>query len=80
MAIDGDGHTLKTASSKMLFVWEGAPSAASLVLTSCGVKPDKHHTVYINGQPAVQVEDDPFSSACVCIEEGRIGQGGHTLT
>jgi poly(3-hydroxybutyrate) depolymerase len=80
MAIDGDGHTLKTASSKMLFVWEGTPSAASLVLTSCGVKPDKHHTVYINGQPVVQVEDDPFSSACVCVEEGQTGQGGHTLT
>ncbi len=80
MAIDGDGHTLQTASSKMLFVWEGTPSGASLVLTSCGVKPDKHHTVYINGQPAVQVEDDPFSSACVCIEEGLTGQGGHTLT
>ncbi len=79
MAIDGDGRTVKTASSKMLFVWEGTPSTASLVLTSCGVKPEQHHTVYINGQPAVQVEDDPFSSACVCIEEGQTGQGGHTL-
>ncbi len=80
MAIDGDGQTLKTSSSKLLFVWDGTPSAASLVLTSCGVKTDKHHTVYINGQPAVQVEDDPFSSACVCTEEGQTGQGGHTLT
>jgi poly(3-hydroxybutyrate) depolymerase len=79
MAIDGDGQTIKTAASKMLFLWEGTPSIAYLVLTSCGVKSGKHHTVYINGQPAAQVEDDPFSSACICIDEGQTGQGGHTI-
>ncbi len=80
MAIDGDGHAVKTADSKMIFIWEGTPSAAYLVLTSCGVKQDKHHTVYVNGQPVVQVEDDPYSSACACIAEGQTGQGGYTLT
>lgn len=80
MAIDGDGRTLKSAESKMLFVWEGTPSVARLTLTSCGVKEGKHHTVYINGHAAVQVDDDPYSSACVCISEGLTGQGGQAVT
>jgi len=80
MAIDGDGQSVKSASSKVLFVWQGQPSAANLVLASCGVKPTKNHTVYLNGQPVLQVDDDPFSSACICTDEGYSGQGGQTVS
>lgn len=80
MEIDGDGRNLKIAASKMLFVWEGTPSAAYLVMTSCGVKQNKHHTVYVNGQPVVQVAHDPFSSGCFCSSGGQTGMGGYTVT
>ncbi len=78
MSIDGGVGEVRVASSKMLFIWEGEPDSASLVLTSCGVKPNKHHSVYVNGHLAVQVDDDPYSTGCRCDEQGY-GIGGQTV-
>lgn len=67
------GRTIQKAESRVLLLWEGTVTAARLVLSSCGVKPGVHHTVYLNGQPAVQVADDVFNS-CICYSSG------HTMT
>ncbi len=70
MEIKPDRLTVKTAESQMLLIWEGTPTVAHLVLSSCGVKPDRHHTVYLNGQPVAQVEDDVYHT-CICYSSGQ---------
>nr|MBC7244124.1 DNRLRE domain-containing protein [Chloroflexota bacterium] len=64
------GRTVQKAESRMLLLWEGAISTARLVLPSCGVRPGVHHTVYLNGQPAVKVADDVYST-CICYSSGQ---------
>ena len=63
-------HTVRSAQSQLMLVFEGTPTAGRLVLTSCGVKPGKHHTIYLNGQPAAQAQEDVFS-ACNCYSSGQ---------
>lgn len=70
MEILSDGNTLQSAQARVLLMWSGTPSTASLVLTSCGVKTDRNHSVYLNGQPVAHVESDVFS-ACSCFGGGR---------
>lgn len=54
----------------MLLIWQGTITSARLVLPSCGVKQGVHHTVYLNGQPVVQVADDVFNT-CICYSSGQ---------
>jgi predicted peptidase len=70
MEIVADGKTVQSAEAKMLLLWEGTPVTASLVLNSCGVKTDRNHSIYLNGQRVAQVESDVFS-ACNCFVGGR---------
>jgi pimeloyl-ACP methyl ester carboxylesterase len=70
MEIVPDGQTVQSAQARMLLLWEGTPTAASLVLTSCGVKADRSHSIYLNGQRVAQVESDVYSS-CQCYTGGR---------
>jgi dienelactone hydrolase len=69
MEIVADGVTVQSAESRMLLLWEGTPTTARLVLTSCGVGPDRHHSIYLNGQHAARVETDVYST-CICGSNG----------
>lgn len=72
MQVVADGLTVQTASSRMLLMWDGTPTSARLLLTSCGVAPASRHSVYINGQLAARIETDVFST-CICGTNGRTG-------
>ena len=71
MEIVGDYYrqTMESAASEVMLIWEGTPTAARLIFNSCGVKPGRHHTIYLNGQPVAQVVDDGYN-ACTCYGSG----------
>ncbi|MBC7262225.1 MAG: DNRLRE domain-containing protein, partial [Chloroflexi bacterium] len=64
------GRTVQKAESRMLLIWEGTITTARLILSSCGVKPGVHHTIYLNGQPVANVVDDVFNN-CSCYASGQ---------
>jgi dienelactone hydrolase len=70
MQIVPDDQNVQSAQTRMLLLWAGTPTTASLVLTSCGVKPGRNHSIYLNGQPVAQVASDVFS-ACYCLTSGQ---------
>lgn len=69
MEIVPDGVNAQSAEDQVMLVYQGMPETARLVLTSCGVKPSRNHTIYLNGQPIAQVEDDVYST-CICYSSG----------
>jgi poly(3-hydroxybutyrate) depolymerase len=67
----GPGGAVQSAEERMLMIWEGSIEKAYLVMNSCGVKPGVHHTIYLNGKPAAQAQEDPFYT-CFCDTGGRV--------
>lgn len=71
--VTSDRATVRSAEGKVLLWYEGTPAEADLILTSCGVNSGKHHTIYLNGSPLVQVQDDSYRT-CTCNDPA--GQSG----
>jgi predicted peptidase len=69
MQIVPDGANVQSAQTRMLLLWAGTPTTATLVLSSCGVNPNRNHSIYLNGQRVAQVQSDVFSS-CYCLTSG----------
>nr|MBC7244119.1 prolyl oligopeptidase family serine peptidase [Chloroflexota bacterium] len=69
--VTADRRKVQSAEGKVLLFYEGTPEVAHLVLTSCGVKSGKAHTIYLNGEPVAQAQDDAFHT-CMCNGNGRL--------
>jgi poly(3-hydroxybutyrate) depolymerase len=70
LIVTADRKGVQSAEGQVLLFYEGIPEAAYLVLTSCGVNPSKHHTIYLNGKPVAQSKDDAYH-ICMCNGRGR---------
>lgn len=68
--------TVQFTEERLLLLYEGTPQAAYLVVSSCGVKAGKHHTIYLNGQAVAELEDDSYRT-CRC--DGAVRPITYTL-
>lgn len=60
--------TVITAERKVyLPTFEGTVSTANLILSSCGVKAGRHHSIYLNGQRVAGVADNGSVTSCQCF-------------
>lgn len=73
LIVTSDRATVRSTYARVLLWYEGTPEEADLILTSCGVNSGKHHTIYLNGSPLVQVKDDSYRT-CTCNDQP--GQSG----
>jgi len=67
LVITPQAQTVVTAERKVYMpTFEGTATAARLILSSCGVKLNKNHSIYLNGQRVAGVADNGYVSSCQC--------------
>lgn len=69
LVVTADRKAVRSAEGRVLLFFEGVPRAAYLALISCGVNPGKYHTIYLNGEPVAQSQDDTYN-VCTCSGRG----------